>query len=97
MPLRSCDSSILAQVQPLFSSCTRFSTGTRTFSSQTSLTSWAPSSVMIGRTVTPGLRMSISRKLMPDCLRAAGSVRTRKNPQSACCASVVQVFWPLTT
>ena len=39
-----------------------------TFSSQTSLTSWAPSSVMIGRTVTPGLFMSISRKLMPACL-----------------------------
>jgi hypothetical protein len=40
--------------------------------------------------------MSISRKLMPDWILAAGSVRTRKKPQSACCASVVQVFWPLT-
>ena len=80
----------------MFSSNTRFSTGTLTFSSQTSLTSWAPSSVMIGRTVTPGLLMSMSRKLMPACLRAAGSVRTRKKPQSACWASVVQVFWPLT-
>ena len=34
---------------------------------------------------------------MPSCFFAAGSVRTRQKIQSAYCASVVQVFWPLTT
>ena len=52
---------------------------------------------MIGRTVTPGVFMSISRKEMPSCFLAVGSVRTRQKIQSAYCASVVQVFWPLTT
>jgi len=33
---------------------------------------------------------------MPCCFFAAGSVRTRQKIQSACCAVVVQVFWPLT-
>src|SRR5262249_62249641 len=50
--------------------------------------------VMIGRTVTPGDFMSISRNEMPDCGLAAGSVRTRQKIQSACWASVVQVLWP---
>ena len=96
MPLRSCASSILAQVQPLFSSSMRFSTGTRTFSSQTSLTSWPPSSVMIGRTVTPGRFMSIEQEGDAFLLLARRIGATRKKPQSACCASVVHVFWPLT-
>ena len=34
---------------------------------------------------------------MPCCFFASGSVRTRQKIQSAYCASVVQVFWPLTT
>jgi hypothetical protein len=96
MPLRSWAKSALAQVQPLFSSWMRFSTGTLTLSRKTSLTSWPPSRVMIGRTVIPGEVMSISRKLIPDCGLDVGSVRTRKKPQSANWASVVQVFWPLT-
>ncbi|MNC93250.1 hypothetical protein D3C83_98340 [compost metagenome] len=66
MPERSWASRNLAQVQPLFSSPMRFSTGTLTFSSQTSLTSCSPPSVMIGRTVMPGVFMSISRKEMPS-------------------------------
>ncbi len=33
---------------------------------------------------------------MPACGFASGSVRTRKKPQSANWAIVVQVFWPLT-
>ena len=86
----------MAQVQPLFSWKMRFSTGTFTFSNQTSLTSCSPPSVMIGRTVIPGDFMSIRRKLIPSCGLAAGSVRTRQKIQSACWASVVQVFWPLT-
>ena len=37
----------------------------------------------MGRTLTPGLFMSISRNEMPDCCFALGSVRTRQNIQSA--------------
>jgi hypothetical protein len=73
----------LATVQPLFSSCTRFSTGTFTSSKNTSLTSWPPSIRISGRTVMPGVFMSISRKLMPSCrLSAVASVRTRQKIQS---------------
>ncbi|MNR08492.1 hypothetical protein D3C85_1246530 [compost metagenome] len=83
MLVRSWVSKYLAQVQPLFSSPTRFSTGTRTLSKNTSLTSCSPSRVMIGRTVMPGDFMSINRKLMPRCCWASGSVRTRQKIQSA--------------
>ncbi|MDT4874491.1 hypothetical protein FQZ97_1097960 [compost metagenome] len=96
MLVRSWVSRYLAQVQPLFSSPTRFSTGTRTLSKNTSLTSWSPSRVMIGRTLMPGVFMSISRKLMPRCCWASGSVRTRQKIRLACWPRVVQVFWPLT-
>ena len=34
---------------------------------------------------------------MPRCLGASGSVRTRQNIRSACCAPDVQIFWPFTT
>src|SRR6516164_1616184 len=34
---------------------------------------------------------------MPRCLDASGSVRTRQNIRSACCAPDVQIFWPFTT
>jgi hypothetical protein len=40
--------------------------------------------------------MSMRRKEMPSCFLAAEFVRTRQKIQSACWASVVQVFWPLT-
>ena len=86
----------MAYVQPLFSSPMRFSTGTRTFSNQTSFTSCSPSSMMIGRTVMPGVFMLISRKLMPSCWRPSVLVRTRQKIQSAYWPSVFQVFWPLT-
>ena len=52
--------------------------------------------MMIGRTVTPGDFMSISRKEMPVCGLPSVEVRTRQKIQSPYCASVVQVFWPLT-
>ena len=52
--------------------------------------------VWIGRTEMPFDFMSIRMKEMPDCFLAAGSVRHRQKIQSAYCASVVQVFWPLT-
>ncbi len=51
-----------------------------------------PSNSMMGRTVMPGLFMSINRKVMPDCCLALGSVRTRQKIQSAYCPSVFQVF-----
>src|ERR1700759_1842136 len=51
--------------------------------------------VSIGRTVTPFDFMSNTMKEMPICFLAAGSVRHRQKIMSACCASVVQVFWPL--
>jgi hypothetical protein len=40
--------------------------------------------------------MSISKKLMPSCFFAAGSVRTRQKIQSEWCALEVQILWPLT-
>src|SRR6202035_4550721 len=51
--------------------------------------------VWIGRTVMPLVFMSIRMKEMPDCFLAPGSVRHRQKIQSAYCASVVHVFWPL--
>ncbi|MND01595.1 hypothetical protein D3C83_206430 [compost metagenome] len=51
-----------------------------------------------GRTVMPGVFMSMSRKEMPSWrLDRLESVRTRQKIQSAMCPSVVQIFWPLTT
>ena len=57
--------------------------GTLTLSKNTSLVSWWPSIVMIGRTVRPGVFMSISRYVMPCCFLPFDSVRTRQNIQSA--------------
>ena len=34
---------------------------------------------------------------MPRCFGASGSVRASMNIQSANCAPVVQIFWPLMT
>ena len=39
--------------------------GTRAWSKKTWLTSCSPARVMIGRTVTPGVAMSSSKKVMP--------------------------------
>ncbi|MNL75396.1 hypothetical protein D3C87_2011940 [compost metagenome] len=52
--------------------------------------------VMMGRTVMPGVFMSISKKEMPVCFVPSVLVRTRQKIQLACWPSVVQVFWPLT-
>ena len=98
MPVRSLPSRYFATLQPLFSSPTRFATGTFTSVKKTSFRWWLPSMEMIGRTSIPGVFMSISRKEMPSCrFAAAGSVRTRQKHQSALCAVLVQIFWPLTT
>ena len=50
----------------------------------------------IGVVVIPGSSMSISRKLIPSCFLAFGSVRTRQKIQSARSAAVVQILLPLT-
>ena len=45
----------------------------------------------------PGEFISISRNEIPCCFFGAfASVRTRQKIQSAYCAMVVQIFWPLT-
>ncbi len=50
----------------------------------------------IGRTVTPGVFRSTSRKLMPACFLTVLSVRTSMNMWVPSAPQVVQVFWPLT-
>ena len=97
MPKRSCPSRNFAYVQPLFSSPMRFSTGTLTSVRYTVLISRPPSMVTMGRTSTPGARMSISTNEIPSCGLTSVSVRTRQNIMSAQCAVVVQVLVPLTT
>ena len=58
---------------------------------------WAPSSMMIGRTVMPGVFMSISRKEMPSCgLRLGDRCAPGRRSSRPSGRSVVQVFWPLT-
>ena len=52
---------------------------------------------MIGRTVMPGLVMSIRMNEMPCCFLPDELVRTRQNIMSAYCAQVVQVFSPSIT
>ena len=74
-----------------------FPAGTLTLSKNTSLTSCSPSSIMIGRTAMPGVFMSISKKLMPSCFLAVGVGAHQAEDHVGELASVVQVFWPLTT
>ena len=82
--MRSWPSRYLATVQPSPSLCTRFATGTLTSSKNTSFTSWPPSIRISGRTVMPGVFMSMSRNEMPSWrLAAPESVRTRQKIQSA--------------
>ena len=45
----------------------------------------------------PGVRMSQTTQVMPLCLGASGSVRTRSSCRSATWAYEVHVFWPVTT
>ena len=52
---------------------------------------------MIGRTVTPGLRISRSRKVIPAWRLGSSEVRVRQNIQSALCAPLVHTFSPSTT
>ena len=95
MPERSKSSVVVATYQPRFSSPTMFEAGTRTSSKKTSLKWWRLAMLTSGRTVIPGVFMSIRKNEMPRCLGASGSLRARQKIQSACCAPEVQIFWPL--
>ena len=52
---------------------------------------------LMGRDETPRLCRSMSKKEMPCCFFAEGSVRTRQKIQSDLSACEVQIFWPVTT
>ena len=67
----------------------------RTSSRNISLNSLSPVSVRMGRTSMPGESMGMIIQVMPRCLGASGSVRTRSSQRS--CACEVQIFWPVTT
>ncbi len=69
----------MATRQPSFSSPTRFSTGMRTSSRNISLNSLTPVSVLIGRISMPGESIGMISQVMPLCLGASGSVRTRSS------------------
>lgn len=94
---RSNDSVTIVTRQPSFSSPTRWVTGTRTSSRNTSANSADPARVRSGRTVMPGASMGMASQVMPRCLGAAGSVRTSSSHQSATSACEVQILDPLTT
>ena len=64
---------------------------------KTSLNSLSPEIILIGRTSTPGWSIGTSRKLMPLCFGASGSVRARTKMWSARWPADVQIFWPLIT
>ena len=95
MDVRSYCNRRFATVQPLPGSLTTFFFGTRTLSKKVSQKGDAPLMSWIGLTVTPGESMSKRRNVMPSCLDAFGSVRTRQKIQSALSAPEVQIFEPL--
>src|SRR5260370_11664875 len=81
---------------PLLSLPTRFALGTSTSSKKVWQNGDAPEINSIGLVETPALSMSNRTKLMPSCLGAFGSVRTRQKIQSALSAYEVHIFEPLT-
>src|SRR5271166_1653678 len=93
---RSWVSRYFAISHPLFMVPTRFSFGTITSSKNVWQNGDAPEIKVIGLVDTPVLSMSNRMKLIPSCLGAFGSVRTRQKIQSALSAYVVQIFEPLT-
>ena len=66
----------LATRQPSFSSPTRFSTGMRTSSRNSSANSAEPWTVTRGRTSMPGRSIGMMSQVMPLCFGESGSVRT---------------------
>ena len=82
-PARSCESVVIAIVQPSFSPPIMFDFGMRTSSKKTSLNHATPVISTSGRIVMPGVFMSTSRNVSPLCFGAFGSVRTMRMHQSA--------------
>ena len=71
--------------------------GTTTLSRKSSQNSAWPVIWVIGRTSTPGERMSTSSIEMPRCLGPVSSVRASTPHQRAYCPHETHVFWPETT
>jgi hypothetical protein len=94
--LRSKRSNILAMFQPPFSCPITLRRGTRASVRKVSQNGDEPLISRMGRTCTPGVAMSISRKVMPPCFCAV-SVRTRMNIQSDLSPYEVHTFWPFST
>ena len=69
--------------------------GTTTSSRNSSQNSAWPVICVIGRTSTPGERMSTSSMEIPRCLATPLSVRASTPHQRANCPQETQVFWPL--
>ena len=51
----------------------------------------------MGRVWMPGVFMSMMSTLIPACLDASGSVRTKQKQKSEWCAPEVHTFCPFTT
>jgi hypothetical protein len=94
---RSKRSVTLVTRQPSFSAPTRFATGTRTRSRNTSENSPSPASVRSGRISMPGESIDRISQVMPPCFGESGSVRTRSSQKSAAWAKDVQILCPETT
>ena len=95
MLTRSLPSVERATVQPLSTAPTTSSSGTNTWSKNTSLNIAAPVASRSGRTSTPSACMSMTTVVMPACFGASGLVRTVARPRWQCCAPLVHTFWPV--
>ena len=96
--LRSCASAVLVTSQPCPSSPSRFSTGTRTLSKNTSANGVPPFMFLIGlHGDAGGLHRDEQAGDAACASPPAKSVRTSRMIHCAHIASEVQIFWPLTT
>ena len=93
---RSLPSVTLANRQPSSCSPTKLAAGIRTSVKKTSLKVLAPVISLIGRISIPGKSIGQMKYETPLCLGASIFVRAIKIPYLACCAPLVQIFWPFT-
>ena len=96
MKADSLDSTVRAGSHPPLTSPMTLATGTRTSDRKTSLKCADLLICTNGRISIPGVDMSTNKKVMPLCLGASGSVRTRTKLQSQNCAELFHTFCPLT-
>ncbi len=54
------------------------------------------SEILQGRIVIPAVFIGRRNTEIPRCFGASGAVRASSSIQSARCAPLVQIFWPLT-